>query len=384
MKKLLKIFSLALALIMLFSCLVSCGVIDQILASPEDALEGEELENEDLNEEEAPKDEPATPDNSNGDGGFNVPEKIISDETIFTEGVFNYAVYDDETAIITEHTGGETEIVIPDTLGGYPVVAIGAGAFYENEIATSVKLGANVEIIGSSAFGECIELKNIEIPKTVWAIYPDAFTGTPWYDSLTKDEFVIVGDSVLLKYNGTDTTVVIPNTVKHLSSVFMGNETIKDVTVPDSVYTIGAAAFSSSSVSRVMLGNNVVMLDDSAFAYCYDLHYINMPDSLKIIGPNAFVSCTGLNYLKIGKNVETIGTYAFYRASQFSYLYLPKSIKTIESMAFEDCNYLNYIYYEGSEADFEALGVSANNPKLLEVKIFYNYDYSGGIYEAQQ
>ncbi|MBO7302792.1 MAG: leucine-rich repeat domain-containing protein [Clostridia bacterium] len=390
MKRLLKIFSLALALIMLFSCLVSCGVIDQILASPEDALEGEELENEDLanEEQEAQKDKPSTPNNTTanngGDGGFKLSEKVISDETIFTEGVFKYAVYDDETAIITEHTGGETEIVVPDTLGGYPVVAIGAGAFYENEVATSVKFGASLEIIGASAFGECIELKNVEIPKTVWAIYPDAFTGTPWYESLIKDEFVIVGDSVLLKYNGTDSTVVIPDTVKHLSAAFMGNETIKDVTIPDSVYTIGAAAFSSSSVSRVMLGNNVLMLDDSAFAYCYELHYINMPDSLKVIGSNAFISCTGLNYLKLGKNVETIGTYAFYRASQFSYIYIPKSIKTIEPMAFEDCNYLNYIYYEGSQEEFDALGVSTNNPKLLEVKIFYNYDYSGGIYEAQQ
>ena len=46
-----------------------------------------------------------------GDGKFTVPEKIISDETIYTDGAFKYAVYDDGTAIITEHTGDEIEIV---------------------------------------------------------------------------------------------------------------------------------------------------------------------------------------------------------------------------------------------------------------------------------
>lgn len=319
-----------------------------------------------------------------GDGKFTLPTKTMSDETVYTEGVYKYAVYDDGTAIIVKHTGNEYEIVIPDTIGGYPVTMIGSGAFYGNLNATSVKMSKNLEVIGSSAFNGCVELVNVEIPETVWAIYPDAFTDTPWYNSLTEEEFVIVGDSVLLKYNGTDTTIVIPDTVKHTSAVFMGNETIKDVTVPDSVYTIGAATFSSSTVSRVHLGNNVVFIDDSAFAYCYDLHYINMPDSLKTIESYAFTSCTGLNYIKLGKNVETIEAYAFYRASQFSYIYIPKSVKKIGDLAFEDCNYLTYVYYEGTEEEFAALGVDGKNSYLSDAKKFYNYDYSGGIYEAQQ
>ena len=383
MKMFFKILSLALVFIMLFSSLFACEELQLNSDSPDDdAADDADLENEEPDDEE--KETENSQKNESGDGGFSIPQKVLSDDTTFTEGVFKYAVYDDDTAVIIEHTGNELEIVVPDTLGGYPVVAIGSGAFYENAIATSVKFGSKLEIIGSSAFNGCQMLEKVEIPETVWAIYPDAFTDTPWYKSLTKDEFVIVGDSVLLKYNGNDTKVVIPDTVKHLSAVFLGNETIKDVTIPDSVYTVGCAAFSSSTVTRVTLGKNVVMLDDSAFAYCYDLHYINMPDSLKHIGPYAFVSCTGLNYIKIGKNVETIDAYAFYRASRFSYLYLPKSIKTIGDYAFEDCYYFNYLYYEGSEADFEALGLVSANSKLLDINKFYNYDYSGGIYEAQQ
>lgn len=319
-----------------------------------------------------------------GDGKFTVPEKIISDDTIYTEGVYKYALYDDKTAIITEHTGDEIEIVVPNTLGGYPVVSIASGAFYGNLNATSVKMGDNMQIIGSSAFNGCVKLEKVEIPKSVWAIYPDAFTDTPWYNSLTKDEFVIVGDSVLLKYNGTESSVVIPNNVKHTSAAFMGNETIKEVIIPDSVYTIGCATFSSSSVSRVEMGNNVVLIGDSAFAYCYELHYVNIPESVKTIEAYAFSSCAGLNYLKIGKNVKTIDEYAFFRSTQFSYIYLPKSVKTIGDFAFEDCNYLSYVYYEGATEDFTAFGLDGRNARLTDAKKFYNYNYAGGIYEVKQ
>lgn len=318
-----------------------------------------------------------------GDGKYTLPTRTITDETLYTEGVFQYALYDDGTAILVEHTGDETEIVIPDMLGGYKVTAIAADAFYGNLVATSVTIGKYVEIIGAGSFNGCIKLEKVEIPESVCTIYPNAFVDTPWYNSLT-DEFVIVGDSVLLKYNGDDTSVVIPDGVKHMSAVFYGNETIIDVTIPDSVYTIGAAAFSSSTLRRASLGNNVVFIDDSAFAYCYDLHYINMPESLKVIESYAFMSCTGLNYLKIGKNVEEIRDYAFYRCSQFSYFYLPKSVKVIGNYAFEDCNYLTHVYYEGSEENFAALGVDGKNSRLSDAKKFYNYDYEGGTYEAKQ
>ena len=358
MKSFVKIISLILVIVLSSSLLLACSGKKDPNASPNKVPIG-------------------------GDGKFTVPPKNISDETVFTEGVYNYALYDDGTAIIVEHTGNESEIVVPDMLGGYPVTAIASGAFYSNVNVTSVTMGKNLEVIGADAFNGCSQLARVEIPESVWAIYPNAFFDTPWYNSLT-DEFVIVGDSVLLKYNGTDTTVVIPDTVKHTSSVFLGSETIKDVTVPDSVYTIGAATFSSSTITRVQLGNNVVLIDDSAFAYCYDLHYVNIPDSVKTIESYAFASCSGLNYLRLGKNVETIASNAFFRSSQFSYIYFPKSVKTIGNHAFTDCNYLSYVYYEGTEEEFAALGITGTNAPLSDAKKYYNYDYSGGIYEAQQ
>jgi hypothetical protein len=63
---------------------------------------------------------------------------------------------------------------------------------------------------------------------------------------------------------------------------------------------------------------------------------------------------------------------------------MPKSLKLVGNFAFEDCNYLTHVYYEGTEEEFAALGIDGKNSRLSDAKKFYNYDYSGGIYEAQQ
>lgn len=320
-----------------------------------------------------------------GDGKFSLPIRNLVDNTEYTEGFYKYKVFDDNTAAIIQYSGSESDIVIPEKLGGYNVSTIGSGAFYRNESVVSVTIPSTVETIGSSAFNGCMLLTNVNISKNAWEIYPDVFTDTPYLAALSNEEFVIVGDSVLLKYNGTDSKVVIPDTVKHLSAAFIGNETIKDVTIPDSVYTVGCAAFSTSTVSRVELGNNVVYIGDSAFGYCSNLYYINMPESLKRIDTYAFVSCTGLNYVRIGKNVEYIGKYAFYRASQIEYVYLPKSLlqknedgtykKTIEDFSFEDCGNLRYVFFEGTEEEFGFLDVKGYNSYLNDARKKYNYNY---------
>ena len=319
------------------------------------------------------------------DATFVIPNREISDDAEYTEGNYRYVLYDDGSAAIIEHTGNEAEIEIPSELNGHKVITIGSGAFYGNQNVTSVTIPDTVETIGSSAFNGCMKLEYIYIPTTLWEIYPDAFTDTPWLESLKDKEFVIVGDSVLLDYNGTRSTVVIPNTVKHISAAFYGNETIKDVTIPDSVFTIGCAAFASSTISRVEIGNKVVSIGDSAFSSCIELYYVNIPDSVKRIESYAFVSCSSLNWIRLGKGVEYIGTEAFYRASQFTYIYLPKSLvqqnedgtykKTIADYAFGDCSSLLYVFFEGSEEDFTNLDITGANADLSDATKIYNYSY---------
>lgn len=152
----------------------------------------------------------------------------------------------EEALKIVGYTGEEEELVIPSVLvhpelGELPVVSIGEAAFLGNETLkkvvvpegiTAIKAGAfqscssltdvvlpeGLETIGDSAF-ENSNLTNINIPSTVKRIGKHAFSTklnpTPWYKAQTAHS-VIVGDGILLKYNGTG-DVTYGDEVKHVA-----------------------------------------------------------------------------------------------------------------------------------------------------------------------
>ena len=305
-----------------------------------------------------------------------VPERVNSDSTIYTSGLYEYYLYEDNTAVIYAYKGEELDVKVPNELDGHTVVEIAPAAFQYNRVIQTVTLGDDLEVIGEGAFYSCRSLKSIKIGPKVRSIGPGTFDDTA-YDASLTDEFVIVGDSLLLKYCGTDTTVTIPDTVKHIGPAFNSNETIVDVTMGDSVVTVGSGAFVFSSVRRVTIGNNVVLIDMYAFQGCENLRYVNIPNSVKTISYYAFYGCTSLKSLYLGKGVETINDYAFYQCSQLNYINLPKTLTKIGDFAFKDCYKLLYVYYEGSEADYEALGITGTNYVISDAKKFYNYNYEG-------
>ena len=54
--------------------------------------------------------------------------------------------------------------------------------------------------------------REIDIPETVKSIGDWAFRGTPWLDN-HPDDFVVVGNGILIRYKGKQSDVVIPDSV---------------------------------------------------------------------------------------------------------------------------------------------------------------------------
>lgn len=79
--------------------------------------------------------------------------------------------------------------------------------------------------------------------------------------------------------------------------------------------------------------NVIQSIGNNAFAYCYDLEVIDLPNSTSI-GTSAFASCAKLNNINIPL-VRTIGSQAFFTA-KISYINLP-SVTTIAANAFKQC-----------------------------------------------
>ena len=94
---------------------------------------------------------------------------------------------------------------------------------------------------------------------------------------------------------------------------------IAAVTIPDSVTSIGLAAFSG----------------------CVNLTSINIPDGVTEIGAWAFYGCKSLTSINIPDSVAKIGKYAFEGCSGLAHINIPDSITTIDESVFMRCS--NYI-----------------------------------------
>jgi len=82
------------------------------------------------------------------------------------------------TAYVVEaYTGSSADVTIPDTYKDKPVTAILEEVFKANEVLETIKLGANLQTIGKSAFEDCDLLTAIDLPDAVNMVKRDAFRG---------------------------------------------------------------------------------------------------------------------------------------------------------------------------------------------------------------
>lgn len=101
--------------------------------------------------------------------------------------------------------------------------------------------------------------------------------------------------------------------------------TATTVSVPDSIKTIGAGAFSGDTdLYTVYLPKNLEKIENDAFAGCSLLTVVDIPDTLKEIGDFAFSGCTSLSEVELGEKVTKIGDGAFAGCSSLAEIKLHK------------------------------------------------------------
>ena len=102
-----------------------------------------------------------------------------------TEGDYEYELQSDGTVIITNYTGADTEVTVPDSLNGHTVTSIGGSAFYNCSSLTSITIPEGVTSIGPRAFQNCSSLTSITLPEGVTSIGQSAFANCRNLQSVT-------------------------------------------------------------------------------------------------------------------------------------------------------------------------------------------------------
>ena len=174
------------------------------------------------------------------------------------------------------------DVRLPDT-----IKTVEADAFAECANLRAIHFGSNLDTLGDTAFYGCSELEEVTGIDNVKSFGGDVFTDTKWETNNFNSEGFLVVNEVLLKYKGSSSSIDIP----------------------DTIHTIGNSTFADAdTVEKVIIGNNVEVIDDFAFAYSNISEIVfEDPYSIKKIGKGAFTD-TPWQQVQLNNNEKvTIG-----------------------------------------------------------------------------
>lgn len=287
------------------------------------------------------------------------PEQLPQSEFVDTKVTDNYVIdlYEDYAEIV-EYTGKSEEVEIISEYESLPVKSVGDFAFKNlndlkkvvvpssvlrigeyafsscknleevvinngvTEICSnafefcaslkSINIPDSVVAIGSMAFFDCEEIESVTLPRKIDKIGGGAFSYTKWESSFNED-FVFVGDNVLVAYLGSDEEVTLPDNTKHVSA-FYENYSLKKVVFNKGLETVGDKCFCDcGELEEVLFSSTVKTIGNNAFVWCQSLKNIELPSSLKKIDDEAFSDCISIEKITIPSSVETVGMQIFQR-----------------------------------------------------------------------
>ncbi len=178
---------------------------------------------------------------------------------ISTESLFSYErIEGTDTAVITGMKGETKQVVIPERIGGYEVVAIGKNAF---------------------AGLWAISVEEIVLPKTVHTVGEGAFSDIK-YAKVTQHE------------EGALRTIG--------EGAFSGCLGLEEIRLAEGLETIPFEAFSG----------------------CVALKSVTLPKSLRVVEENAFEGCTALLSVTMGAEIERVEDGAFHDCDRLVTIFL--------------------------------------------------------------
>lgn len=214
------------------------------------------------------------------------------------------------------------DIVIPDN-----ITDIHSGAFADSTI-TSVTIPEGVEIIHSSTFSWCENLREVKLPSTLTEISAGAFSGCISLES-----------------------IVIPPSVTRVSwNTFRGCEKLADITFPEKLNYIGGSAFEDTKwladrqqenpyviidnilidgtavTGEAVIPDGVIEIGEYAFRNNENITSVIMPDSVTIVEERAFDECINLENVRFSESIENMDYCIFAGCEKLTHLDIPDEV----------------------------------------------------------
>ena len=293
-----------------------------------------------------------------------------------------------------------TSLIIPNS-----VTSIDLMAFEGCSSLTSVTIPNSVTTIGHGAFEFCTSLTNVTIGNSVTRIGEFAFYKCSNLNKVVISDLsswcnISFGDNPLLYahhlYLNEEEIkdLAIPNSVTSIGSgAFLNCSTLTSVTIPPSVTSIGSNAFkgcdgltsvnisdlsswcnisfsdnplryahhiylNGEEIKDLVIPNSVTSIGNSVFSGCSGLTSVTIPNSVTSIGNSVFSGCSGLTSVTIPNSVTSIGNSVFSGCSGLTSVTIPNSVTSIGNYAFRNCSGLTSVTIPSSVTSIDASAFS--------------------------
>ena len=315
-------------------------------------------------------------------------------------------------AVIDRYVGSAREITLPSRLDGYPVTAIGEGAFRDCTLLEAIKLADTINKVNENAFAGCSNLKRIDIPGDISSmpvtVFDEAHEDLVVYGKNSSVVYGVMQDNPEITFWPIDTGEAPVLDYKYQVfdgevriTDYRGNAAALEVPVMVGDYPVTEiydyALSELEGVVSITLPQGIESIGRSSFYSSRRLTEMTIPGSIEAIGDSAFQACTGLKNVTICEGVNSIGGYAFTNCSALEYISIPESVNEIADDAFLWCDVLTIIglaesyaqaYAQEKGVAFEAIegGLSGDFEYVIENNeaVITRYTGAGGAVNIPQ
>ena len=294
-------------------------------------------------------------------------ESSTQDESFLMESVtqdpdhFKYCDYRRGAFAITEYNGSATNLAIPASINGIPVVSIASIAKY-NETVTALYIPESVENIDGNPFVSFVNLnsfyvagENTNFEAVDGILYSKGQKELLCYPSGRLDESFSIPSGTLrigkdaFSYNHKISQLILPEGLLRIGDkAFFAMSSVHSITIPSTVTEMGSNPFLQMlqlEEITVAPGNEIFIIQDGALynkntklIICYPSQYAStsftFPEDTITIGIGAFMRNTNLLDIVLPSTVISIEVGAFYLCDNMTISNLPSSIQHIGDLAF--------------------------------------------------
>ena len=174
--------------------------------------------------------------------------------------------------------------------------------------------------------------------------------------------------------------------------------------IPEETKEIGKGAFQRAEIDKVVLHNDISVIDDNAFKDCKALTSVQLPDNLRKLSSTAFEGCENIDHLDCGKScrnyssinnvlytdenreivavpkstageftipegVMTLGGFAFSHC-HITKVVIPETVCSIKWCCFYNCKELREVIFKGKRSIpyiEEAVFADCDNLKIIRI-----------------